>query len=265
MKTLKIIIAVTILSLFSISCSKDDESAPEQEPTKPTYLLTKSTNDLGYSNYTYDANNKLSTVEHINPGFTNYKTTFFYNSNGKLEETLEVSTGGAFPSSTKSKVTYIYDAQNRLIEKKHFQTSYDFPTQYDYVRSYFFEYNGNSVIQKVVDKGNSLPSNRYVFDFDTNGNILKYTSYNQIDANNPNGLINFSTVYVFDDKVNVESSFPTESLFPFLTKNNPIKYTQTDQSGTPTITDIAYEYNQDGYPIKRTVSGQAYTFEWKKI
>lgn len=263
MKTLKTIIAIAILSLFSISCSSDDESTPE--PTKPTYLLTKTTNDLGYSTYTYDANNKLSTVEHINPGFTNYKTTFFYNSNGKLEEALDSSSGGPFPSSIKSKATYIYDAQNRLIERKYFQNSDDSPTQYDYVRSYFFEYNGNSVIQKEVEKGKSLPSNRYVFDFDTNGNILKYTSYNQIDANNPNGLINFSTVYVFDDKMNVESSFPTESLFPFITKNNPIKYTQTDQSGTPTITDIAYEYNQDGYPIKRTVSGHAYTYEWKKI
>lgn len=263
MKTLKTIIAIAILSLFSISCSSDNESTPE--PNKPTYLLTKTTNDLGYSTYTYDANNKLSTVEHINPGFTNYKTTFFYNSNGKLEETLEVSTGGAFPSSIKTKMTYIYDAQNKLIEKKYFQTSDSSPTQYDYVRSYFFEYNGNSVIQKVVDKGNSLPSNRYVFDFNTNGNVLKYTSYNQIDANNPNGLINFSIVYVYDDKMNVETSFPEESFFPFVTKNNAIKFTKTDQSGTPTITDIAYEYNQDGYPIKRTMSGQSYTYEWKKI
>lgn len=264
MKTLKIIMAITILSLFSISCSKDDESAPEQ--TKPTYLLTKSTNDLGYSNYTYDANDKLSTVEHINPGFSNYKTTFFYNSNGKLEETLEVSTGGAFPSSSKTKVTYIYDAENRLIEKKYFQTSDNSPTQYDYVRSHFFEYNGNSVIQKIVDKGNSLPSNRYVFDFNTNGNVSKYTSYNQIDANNPKGLINFSIVYVYDDKMNVETSFPAESLFPLINKNNIIKLTQTNSSGEATIVDIIYEYNQDGYPIKRTVSGQGSTaFGWEKI
>ena len=179
-------------------------------------MLTKTTNDLGYSTYTYDANNKLSTVEHINPGFANYKTTFFYNSNGKLEETLEVSTGGAFPSSTKTKVTYIYDAENRLIERKYFQNSYDFPTQYDYVRSHFFEYNGNSVIQKIVDKGNSLPGSRYVFDFNTNGNVSKYTSYNQIDANNPNGLINSSTVYVYDHNTNIETSFPAESSFPFV-------------------------------------------------
>lgn len=264
MKTLQTIIAITILSLFSISCSSDDESAPEQ--TKPTYLLTKTTNNLGYSTYTYDANNKVSTVEHINPGFSNYKTTFFYNSNGKLEETLEVSTGGAFPSSTKRRVTYSYDVQNRLTERKSFQTSYDFPSQYDYVRGYFFEYNGNTVIQKEMEKGKSFPSSRYVLDLNSDGNVLKYTSYDQMDANNPNGLISFSIVYAYDDKINVETSFPPESSFPFFNKNNAIKYTKTDQSGTQTITDITYEYNEDGYPVKRTVSGQGTnTFEWKKL
>ncbi|MEP7095878.1 MAG: hypothetical protein ABI793_17570, partial [Flavobacterium sp.] len=169
MKILKTIIAVTILSFFSISCSNDDKSTPDS--TKPTYLLTKTIYIDGYSNYTYDANNKLSIVEQVNPGSSNYKTTFFYNSNGRLEETLDSSSGGPFPSSIITRITYIYDVQNRLIERKFFENSNDYPAVYDYKKSEFFEYNANSVTQKTLQKGNSLPSSRLVFDFNSNGNV----------------------------------------------------------------------------------------------
>lgn len=263
MKTLKTIIVIIISSLFVISCSKDDESTPE--PAKPTYLLTKTIFGSSNTNYTYDADNKLIVLEQMNPASTNYKTAFFYNSNGRLEETFDSSSGGPFPSYSKTKTTHVYDAQNRLIERKFFENSYDFPSVFNYEKSDFFEYNGNSVIQKTINSGNSLPGRRAVFEFNTDGNVSKYTIYSQIDANNPNGLMDTSVVYVYDDKINAETSLSAERAFPFFNKNNIIKMTQTNSSGDTTIIDIIYEYNQDGYPIKQTVGKSSITLEWKKI
>lgn len=262
MKILKTIIVLAILSLFTISCSNDDNES-ETIPVKPAYLLTKSTNNLGYSTYTYDANNKLTVVETINPGFSNYKTTFFYNSNGKIEEMLEVATG--LFSSSSTKVVYIYDGQNRLIEKKYLLNSYDKPQQFDYERSTFFEYNGNSVIHKIVYKGKTFATDRSVFDFDSNGNILKCTSYNQIDANNPNGLIYSYQVYTYDDKLYMETSFPAEYKFPYYTKNNIVKSVETNSSNPSKTENVVYEYNSDGYPTKKTSGQYVYTYEYKKL
>lgn len=264
MKTLKTIIAIIIASLFSISCSNDDNSTPE--PSKPTYLLTKTNSGSSNTNYTYDDDDKLIVLEQINPASSNYKTAFFYNSNGRLEETFDSSSGGPFPSYRKTKTTNVYDAQNRLIERKFFENSYDFPSAFNYTKSELFEYNTNSIIQKTVLNGNSLPSYRGVFDFNTAGNLVKYTSYSQIDANNPNGLIDTWIVYDYDDKISLEITLPAERAFPFFNKNNIVKMTQTNTSGEVTITNINYEYNPDGYPIKQIVSGRGFvTYEWKKI
>jgi hypothetical protein len=260
MKTLKTIIAITLLSLFSVSCSNDGDS----DTNKPVLLLEKETTFIGYNTYTYDGNNKLSVIESINPGFSNYKTTFVYNSNGKIEESVTIVTASSFPVPP-TKLTYTYDAQNRLIEKKVFQSTPENLALFNYVRSDFFEYNGNLITLKSVPKDSNVPTTRIVFDFDNKGNIVKETSYNQMSTNNPNGLIHYTDTFVYDDKLNPKTSVPSEYLFPNLTKNNKLKRTSVMGSDTY-ITDFVYEYNTDGYVTKQTVSGQpaSTTYEYIK-
>ena len=260
MKTLQTFIAITLLSLFTVSCSNDGDS----DTAKPVVLLTKVIKSSGHTIYDYDDNNKLILVEDVNPGFSTYKTTFVYNSNGKIEESLTVQEGGIYPSPPVKK-TYLYDAQNRLIEKKHFQASLKNPALYDYLKSDFFEYNGSQITFKSQKKESNIPDTRIIYDFDTKGNIVKTVAYSQMSANNPNGLIFFTDTSVYDDKFNPETSLPSEYTFPNFTKNNEVKLT-TLMSNQTYIIDYAYEYNEDGYVKKRTSSGQSdVTYEYKKI
>lgn len=260
MKALQTIFAITILSFFAVACSNDGDS----EANKPVSLLTKFTHDSGYSNYTYDANNKLSLTEEVNPGFSNYKTTFVYNSNGKIEESLTVSTGGMFPSAPL-KMTYTYDAQNRLIEKKYFQAPSQNSALFNYFRSDFFEYNGNLLTLKSFKKEDNFPDTRTIYEFDNNGNIIKKIAYSQMTANNPNGLIFYSETYIYDDKMNPETSLPSEYKFPNFTKNNQLKTTNV-MSNETYITDFVYEYNTDGYVTKRSSSDfSSSAYEYKKL
>jgi len=259
MKTLQTILAITMLSLFSVSCSSDGDS----DKAKPVLLLEKEINSTGSTNYDYDANNKLISLEDISSGFSSYKTTFVYNSNGKIEEALIEQIGGVFPGPP-TKMTYAYDAQNRLIEKKYFQGSLKNPALFDYFRSDFFEYSGNLVTFKSQKKDSNVPDSRIIYDFDNNGNIIKKTSYSQMNANNPSGLIFYTETNVYDDKLNPETSLPSEYRFPNSTKNNPLKSTTVMGKDTY-ITDYVYEYNTKGYATKRTGTGQtSNTYEYKK-
>jgi hypothetical protein len=260
MKTLQTIIAITLLSLFSVSCSNDGDS----DTNKPVLLLEKETHFVGYNKYIYDANNKLSVIENINPGFSSYKTTLIYNSNGKIEESVTIVTASNFPAPP-TKITYSYDAQNRLIEKKIFQSSSENLSLFNYIRSDFFEYNGNLVTLKSKEKDSNVPTTRIIYDFDNKGNIIKKTSYEQMSADNPNGLISSTRTYVYDDKWNPQTSLPSEYLFPNLTTNNQLKSTNVTDNGT-SITEFDYEYNTEGYATKQTVSGQpsSITYEYLK-
>lgn len=253
-----------LLAVFAISCSSDnDNDAPEE--VIPAYLLTKSSSVASFNTYAYNNANKLITIDGTDGSFTtSFNSTVTYNANGKIQEELKI-VSALFSTPSYTRITYHYDAQGRLTEKKYAQNSTATPAIYDYKQSLIFEYNGNSVTQKLIMKGNTLPNSRTVFEYDKIGNVTKSTLYNKIDANTPDGLFFYSHSYTYDTKPNPEISLPSEYRFPNSSKNNPIKDIETYNSDAPTTAEIVYEFNEGGYPTKKKQSGLVSTYEYKKL
>jgi YD repeat-containing protein len=264
MKTTMNKMALLFLAVLVISCTNDSDNETPEE-FKPSYLLIQSNSSSGFNTYTYDDANKLIEIEGTDGSFiSNFNSTVTYNANGKIQEELKI-VSAIFSTPSYTRIIYNYDAQGKLIEKKYTQNSSETPAIYDHKHSVVFEYNGNTVTQKLILKGNALPSTKTVFEYDKKGNVSKITYYNEINANTPDGLFFYSSTYTYDTKPNPETSLPLEYRFPNTSKNNPIKVIETNNSGSPTTSDVVVEYNEGGYPVKESRSGLVNTYEYKKL
>lgn len=253
-----------LLAVFTISCSSDsNDDMPEE--AAPSYLLTKSNSVAAFSDYKYNDANKLIEINGTDGSFTTiFNSTLTYNANGKIQEEFKI-VSALFSTPSYHRIIYNYDGQGRLTEKKYTQNTSATPAIYDHKQSYIFEYNGSTVTQKLIQKGNALPGSKTVFEYDKKGNVTKITYYNKIDANTPEGVFFYSHAYTYDTKPNPESSLPLEYRFPNTSKNNPIKDIETYNSDAPSTADIVLEYNEGGYPTKRTQSGIVSSYEYKKL
>lgn len=257
-------LALLLLAVFAISCSNDSDNDASEEIT-PSYLLTKSNSALAFNDYKYNDANKLIEINGSDGSFTStFNSTVTYNGNGKIQEELKI-VSALFSTPSYHRIIYNYDGQGRLTEKKYTQNTSATPAIYDHKQSYIFEYNGSTVTQKLIQKGNALPGSKTVFEYDKKGNVTKITYYNKIDANTPEGVFFYSHAYTYDTKPNPESSLPLEYRFPNTSKNNPIKDIETYNSDAPSTADIVLEYNEGGYPTKRTQSGIVSSYEYKKL
>lgn len=257
-------LAILLLAVFALSCSNESDNEAPEEIT-PSYLLTKLNSTSEFNTYKYNDANKLIEINGTDGSFTSsFNSTVTYNGSGKIQEELKI-VSALFSTPSYNRIIYNYDAQGRLTEKKYTQNSSATPAVYDHKQSLIFEYNGSTVTQKLLIKGNALPSNKAVFEYDKKGNVSKITYYNKIDANTPNGVFFYSHTYTYDTKPNPESSLPLEYRFPNTLKNNPIKVIETYNSDAPTTADIVLEYNEGGYPTKKSQSGIVSSYEYKKL
>lgn len=264
MKTTIHKLTLLLLAVLAISCSSDNDNDTPQEIT-PSYLLTKSNSTSAFNTYKYNDANKLIEIDGADGSFTStFNSTVTYNGSGKIQEELKI-VSALFSTPSYNRIIYNYDAQGRLTEKKYTQNSSATPAVYDHKQSLIFEYNGSTITQKLVIKGNTLPSSKTVLEFDKKGNALKITYYNKIDANTPDGVFFYSHTYTYDTKPNAESSLPLEYRFPNTSKNNPIKVIETYNSDAPTTSNIVLEYNEGGYPTKKSQSGIVSSYEYKKL
>ena len=263
MKTTIHKLTLLLLAVLAISCSSDNDNDTPQEIT-PSYLLTKSNKVSSFSVYTYNDANKLTEIDGTEGFSSSFNSTLTYDASGKIQEELKI-VSAIFSTPSYSRIIYNYDAQGRLTEKKFTQNSSATPAIYDHKQSLIFEYNGSTVIQKLIIKGNTLPSSRTVFEYDKKGNVSKSTYYNSIDANTPDGVFFYSHAYTYDSKPNPESSLPLEYRFPNTSKNNPTKIVETYNSDSPTTSDVVLEYNEGGFPLKESRSGLVNIYEYKKL
>ena len=242
MKTLKLIFAITFLSLFAISCSKDEsEQTPE---TGKNLLLKWSDSDNGLTGtYTYDNNNKL--INHKVSGGANHiprDYNFIYNADGTLDQLLNATNGTLLEK-------YTYNSEKKLIKKV-----IDNDFQYTYT------YNGN----EITSNYRNLVTNykfRVVYTYDSKGNNTESKSYMDVSDANPLGSYSAGYKYTYDDKNNASSSVPFAFIFPESVVNN-IKTEQYDDDTPKTST---FEYNADNYPVKRTDGNSVRTYEYKRL
>ena len=258
MKSLKILLILTFVSLFATSCSKDND---EQviEPKAPVYLLSKITYSATQNTkYFYDENNKLINEESTNNNGSVFRKTFKYNNSGKIIENLQVPTTGN--STAIEKLTYLYDSQNRLIERKLFTATTSAPDEFALDYTEIYSYNATNIEYKYKDGNSTFATNRVIFDLDPSGNFITATGYRNLTALDQVGILDYKSTSEYDNKKNPLQNLPEEYVFLEKTKNNRIK--STTPQFNPSVATITYEYNQDGYPTKSISGNRTTTFEY---
>lgn len=240
MKNSNPIFAAIIICLMLISCSNDDEKS--EKPDVHINLLVKTTDSDGYtSTYSYDSNNRLENIKlyasqtnpYVNENFT-------YNTDGTLHKMTEAN----------GIVTYefFYDANKKIIMK----------IGRNGLDIFRYTYKGN-VITEDYRLTNTNSGWRNVYTYDEKGNISEIKSHlNATDAN-PDGTTSSVRKYTYDDKNRVTYSLPEDYLFPESVNN--IKTSQVDDG--PIVTR-QYEYNEDGFPTKRTTK-LTEIYEYKRL
>lgn len=261
MKKTKFILALILLNIVLISCSSDDSSDPDPEPSSKL-VKTEKISDTEKVDYTYNTDNLLATYNGLRTDFS-YSSNFIYNSEKQLTEWSQEETGSGGSSTV---TTFTYDAEGRLsgysFNNSEVFITYDGSTVTatgtiagDANAEAQMELNGAGLITKFTE------SNQYtIFTYDSKGNMATAKSFDNAD----NPLLEFTIAY--DDKVNpfygqFESLYIERFLeffwefdgiyhsgyegyaFPFH-KNN---ITVIQEVGGDALT-YTYTYDADGYP-----------------
>jgi hypothetical protein len=137
-----------------------------------------------------------------------------------------------------------YDGQNRLIKLTVREAGAIYKTTQ-------YNYTSNSMEYINYSSSGSLWG-RYIYTFDTRGNVAGYNVYNT-----SNILTDRITCNAYDNKKSLKEFYYQEDTQPFTSfnnNNNNISEMQSVSGGTDTYTHTyTHEYNADGYPTKRTL------------
>lgn len=250
MKTIKFILATTLLLIWFASCSSDDNGDGQPLQT----LLSKRITSTETISYTYDNNNRATgyTTENIGPE-NNYTATYMYNSSGQLVEVIYNPAN----SIEDTKVVYSYNNNGQIST---IETSYVSGSLSSPVSKYEADYStvGKVSVYTFTMAGTGTPYLSTEYYLDVNGNIESQLSYGA------SGLLIVTTENSgYDDKKTASASLPDEDFVRNV--NNYGTVTVTPTGGTPSVSTFTYEYNDDGYPTKRTSNaGSVVTYEYIK-
>lgn len=252
-KTPVIYLIITFCSTSFFSCKKKD--APQPQVVK-TYL-TKSTYSNIVENYYYDAQNRFSRMEYIEPSFTQTTTVTAYDANNSPAEYFIRTTGTA----NVSRYNATYDAQNRPVTIT-IRDSVS-PATYTLRSTYTFTYAGNKQTRSILNHINGLTSVTE-FTFSSDGNFIesKFTNSSGLHASS----INISG---YDNKNSAESLLPhIVRAGKLSSKNNAATESYTNVT-TGVVTNYAatHLYNSDNYVTQTTYTSAStslvynYTYE----
>ncbi len=233
MKSIKIILGSLLLLN---SCSKNDTTITETVPVTENILLLKKTIDTDDNltdTYSYDTSKKLinfSRNGNINNPAKNQN--FSYNTDGILAQITNASDGSLV-------LKYFYDSNKKII-KKEGRNGLDI---------YNYEYTGNQVVERYLFTTTGEGFNTF-YKYDSSGNVIETIQYTNVTAANPNGTLSATVIYTYDSKKNALTSLPKEYLFPRSNKNNLL----TEKYNANPVYNYNWEYNDKGFPIKRTTS-----------
>jgi YD repeat-containing protein len=261
-KNLKKLIA-TLFIIVAASCSKDDSVVNKYRLIEDSELETKFQYDaqgrlvketdlagLEKCSYMYNSQNQL--ITYVWKNFTDNTTTtedFIYNSTGKLAIKISVPKNSSNIAISKNKYDYLYNSNSQLYQVK---TSIWNNAAGTYINEgilYNYTYDSNN----RLNVNNSLQD----YTYDSNSNVIKLAGVGK------NGTP-FTIQYTYDDKIN-----PYYNLRPLVTPNNEIINAKNTASEIITGTfantyNFQYEYNDGGYPTKKT-SSQGIVYKYEKI
>ncbi|KQC00150.1 RHS repeat protein [Pedobacter sp. Hv1] len=246
----KLILAMLTISIVLNACKKEAiEEVVKIEPTHKNLLLKRVDNDGLVFNYTYDANNRLTsytrTSNAANPA---QSFTFIYNSNGSLAE---------MTNNNFNRTIFSYNADGTISKKLEYNGTGASATL---INTYLYTYAAGVVTEQYIfaSTGNGW---RYLHTYDTKGNLIEIKYYTTTSSDLI-GTFSGSSTYKYDDKPSYKSTMPKEFFFPNSAVNNlNVAY---GNSGAVSYS-YTYEYNVDGYPIKQSDGFNVSNFEYKRL
>lgn len=250
MKTLKNIVALLVCIVLT-SCSKNDDDSNQEE--LQTYL-TKITTSNSTTAYYYDENNRITLEEVTSTSSQVALYRNFYNNNGQLIERTEDYTDDSFDY----KYTYHYNAEGNLTKIETYIIEGGAAPSYHQKSEADYSVPGKISIYRTPSFG-TIPFLEFEYSLDYKGNVLERLVYS------PSGTLQNTTEYTtFDDEKSPEQLLPNTSYVKFFNNYLSYKFTYND-TGEVSNLAFTYEYNNDGYPKKRTSNtGSIITYEYTK-
>ncbi|MCG6189044.1 hypothetical protein [Maribellus maritimus] len=264
MKQIQVLLS-PIVFLFLLSCEKEPVLRPgfsgdgtllkEVKISGETYY-TYTYNDAGfvleekskfhYSKHKYNSSNQLVHSD-------NYWDERIASSSSYVLEEAMNRTEWVSPENTErdSYSILYYDRSGQL------ERSETFRVKNSYTSFLTYSYNTKGRINRRTFYSNNRPSSYDEYHYDAEGNLVKTERYNMLSKDN--NELRTTTEYEFDDKHNPYYCFRGLMIPGRNTNlNNIVKETYTihfevdDYIEPVQITEYEYEYNSEGYPVKRS-------------
>ena len=269
MKTLKKTLTILLLTCI-ISCSKDDNTPPPENPGQNVYRIKQAIFANTTYDYEYNAQNKVSKITYTGGSFEK----FTYNSQGFI---LTFESAGNVNISQNSITNYVYDASSIKIEeitirgngskyKFVYTNSNGLPVESRYYNwntttnlwvesipgkvTYIYNSN-NKVIRTQTD------SYYVLYAYDSRGNSNEYKQYNK--KTDGTYFLSYQVNYTFDDKKAIDYGPLTNA-----NKNNNLDflsktYLENGSLSNQSSESYSYEYKEAGYVTKQYYNGTLYT------
>lgn len=239
MKNLFSILSIVFLtSICLISCKKDIK---EQEKTVKI-LLSKTTTSSTITTYDYDENGNIieAYLDYFSSPINNISYVYTYVSNNQLKEYL-ITPDDTIRNVLKFK--YNYNGDGKVSKISSFIVKDGEEDIYEMQEATYSSEKISINITKYVDATTYLSVEYYL---DSKGNLYQQKTFR------PNGDEWIITEYpTYDDKSTSSTSTVKTSFYS--NKNNYLSVKITDlETGNISEGTYTYEYNEDGYPTKRT-------------
>jgi hypothetical protein len=251
MKNIVYLAVVILLYVIVGSCKKKNQT-PDNRKT----FLKKEIYSFGSVAYNYNADGKLVRTDYTDNSNANnnYSTTITkYTAGGLMEEVL-VDNAGA---TIDKKVVCTYNADGTLSKITTYRLT---PSGESIETEFLYSYPSGRIIYSIrnLSSGAVIPQQETWMNID--GNISQVKYYNILG-----GLDETRNYTSYDNRRSAFEAVPV-ALAGINSKSNPLAFTRVI-AGTGATTNITYtyEYNDDGYPLKRTSnSGVIATYEYIK-
>lgn len=233
-----------LLGILAASCGKDNDDAPSRQ----IKLKSITSGNSSYS-YTYGPDGKILAETHAESGNPVTTTSFTgFDAEGRLTDvTIDYTTG----RDMKLKQTYTGEKKSRI--------EYSYADDGSLVFYMTIEYPANNIAIVKNYSGAGVFRYRNEYFFSNKGNMEEEKYYNT------SGVNEFIYSYTnYDSKNTISNLLPAGYGTIEFRKNNFQNYQQLNVgTNAATVISYTYEYNAEGYPVKRTSNtGNVTTYEF---
>ncbi len=242
MKTIQPLFFAAILILLFFSCRKKDNNSPEQEKE---VLLTKISTSSTTTSYEYDGQRRAvkSKVAYAASPVNDYTSTYAYNDKDQLTEWY---IDPEDPARDATRIIMTYNSGGQMVMSESYTVNSSTATL---AVKLIATYSQGKIAINQTDYPAGTSHLEVEYFTDAKGNLTKQISHR------PDGSEWITTEYLeYDHHPASGSSLPQTTFYK--NANNYLSAKSTDhETGGVSNSTYSYEYNDKGYPVKRTISG----------